>query len=60
MQSPNNILARYQLPLFFLLSYLLSWWSAPLVDGQIIPHGPALALVWKGQFNHRPQQWTSG
>lgn len=38
-------LAKYQLPLFFLLTYLLSWWSAPLQNGQIIPHGPMLAAI---------------
>lgn len=34
-----------ELPLFFLLAYLLSWWSAPFVGGGLIPHGPALAAV---------------
>ena len=39
-QSP---FAQYELPLFLLLTYALSWWSAPLMNGQIIPHGPAFA-----------------
>jgi hypothetical protein len=41
----EKILNRYELPLFFLLTYLLSWWSAPFANGQIIPYGPALAAV---------------
>ena len=35
----------YQLALFFLLSYLLSWWSAPLMNGAIIPYGPMFAAL---------------
>lgn len=38
-------LSKYELPLFLLLAYTLSWWSAPLMNGQILPHGPALAAV---------------
>lgn len=38
-------LANYELPLFFLLTYLLSWWAAPLANGQLIPHGPTLAAI---------------
>jgi hypothetical protein len=41
----ENIFAKYQLPLFLVLNYLLSWWSAPFMDGQLIPHGPALAAL---------------
>jgi len=36
---------KYQLPLFFLLTYLLSWWSVPFANGGLIPHGPAFAAV---------------
>jgi hypothetical protein len=36
---------KYELPAFFLLTYLLSWWSAPFTNGQIIPYGPALAAL---------------
>ena len=36
---------KYELPAFFLLAYLLSWWSIPLAGGGIIPHGPALTAV---------------
>lgn len=36
---------KYELLLFFLLAYLLSWWSIPFANGGLIPHGPALAAV---------------
>lgn len=42
---PQNVFAKYELPLFLVLTYALSWWSAPLMNGQIIPHGPALAAI---------------
>lgn len=38
-------LRRRELPFFFLLAYLLSWWSAPLAQGGLLPHGPALAAI---------------
>lgn len=41
----KQFLNRYELVFFFLLTYLLSWWSAPLAQGALIPHGPALAAV---------------
>lgn len=37
--------SKYEVPLFLLLTYLLSWWSAPFTGGSIIPHGPALAAL---------------
>jgi hypothetical protein len=43
--KPQNFFARYELPLFLLLTYALSWWSAPLMGGPIIPHGPFLAAI---------------
>lgn len=43
--KPQNSFAKYELPLFLLLTYTLSWWSAPLMNGQIIPHGPAFAAL---------------
>jgi membrane protease YdiL (CAAX protease family) len=36
---------KYELPLFLLLTYLLSWLSAPLMNGQLLPHGPAFAAL---------------
>ena len=44
-KKPEGFLIKYQLPLFFVLTYLLSWWSAPLMNGQIIPYGPSLAAL---------------
>lgn len=44
----NPILAfikRYPFAVFVVLTYLLSWWSAPFANGQIIPYGPAVAAV---------------
>lgn len=41
----QTFLQKYELPLFFALAYLLSWWSAPFAAGGIIPHGPAFAAV---------------
>jgi membrane protease YdiL (CAAX protease family) len=43
--KPQNFFAKYELPLFLLLTYALSWWSAPLMNGQLIPHGPAIAAL---------------
>lgn len=44
MQS-QSFLQKYELPLFLLLTYILSWWSVPFAEGRIIPHGPALAAL---------------
>ena len=41
----KNFLSRYEMVIFFLLTYLLSWWSVPLMNGAIIPHGPVIAAV---------------
>jgi membrane protease YdiL (CAAX protease family) len=43
--QPQNFFQKYELPLFLLLTYTLSWWSAPFANGGIIPHGPAFAAV---------------
>jgi membrane protease YdiL (CAAX protease family) len=43
MNKIKQIFTNYQLPMFFLLTYLLSWWTAPLLQGGIFPYGPALA-----------------
>jgi uncharacterized protein len=41
----QNFLKRYEMVFFFLLTYLLSWWSAPLMNGALIPQGPMLAAI---------------
>lgn len=45
MNSKQTFFQTYELPLFFLLAYLLSWWSVPFANGGLIPHGPTLAAV---------------
>ena len=38
-------LKRYEMVFFFLLTYVLSWWSVPLMDGALIPQGPMFAAI---------------
>lgn len=45
MKQSMKRFAHYSLFLFFLLSYLLSWWSVPVMDGALFPYGPTLAAV---------------
>lgn len=44
MQS-QNFIRKFELPLFLMLTYILSWWSAPFASGGIIPQGPLFAAV---------------
>ncbi len=44
MNLLRPLFTKHQVALFFLLSYLLSWWSLPLLRG-LLPHGVALAAV---------------
>lgn len=41
----KQFLNRYEMVFFFLLTYLLSWWSVPLMNGALIPQGPAFAAI---------------
>src|SRR3712207_2459137 len=41
----KQMVTQHLLTMFFGLTYILSWCSAPLTGGQIIPHGPAIAAV---------------
>jgi len=41
----KQILNRYELVFFFLLTYALSWWSVPLMNGAIIPQGPMFTAM---------------
>lgn len=41
----QNFFRKHEFALFLVLTYTLSWWSAPFAIGGIIPHGPALAAV---------------
>lgn len=45
MNKAKNYFTKYQLPIFFLLSYLLSWWTVPFMNGMIFPYGPMLAAL---------------
>jgi hypothetical protein len=45
MNTILSFIKRYSFVTFVVLSYLLSWWSAPFTNGQIIPYGPAVAAV---------------
>ena len=45
MKKTEGFVARYQLPIFFFLTYLLSWWSVPFANGGLLPHGPAFAAL---------------
>ena len=45
MKTLRNIITQYPLASFFILAYALSWWSAPITGGQILPHGPAIAAL---------------
>lgn len=44
MSPSPSLFARRQVLLFFLCSYLLSWWSLPPLRG-LLPHGVTLAAV---------------
>jgi len=45
MNTILSFIKRHSFVTFVVLSYLLSWWSAPFTNGQIIPYGPAVAAV---------------
>ena len=45
MNTILSFIKRHPIVSFFSLTYLLSWWSAPVANGQIMPQGPAVAAV---------------
>jgi len=45
LKQKSNLFTRYPLVMFFLLTYLLSWWSVPVMGGALFPYGPALAAL---------------
>ena len=45
MNRSQQFFTKYRFPLFFLLSYLLSWWALPVTRQGMLPHGPAIAAV---------------
>lgn len=45
MKPTRKLFLQYPLALFFALSYLLSWWPVPFMDGSLFPYGPMLAAI---------------
>jgi hypothetical protein len=45
VKKPARLIARFEIPLFILLTYFISWWTAPFSGGQILPYGPTIAAV---------------
>ena len=45
MNRSQQFFTTYRFPLFFLLSYLLSWWALPATRQGMLPQGPAFAAV---------------
>ena len=72
MDAKQIFFQKYELPLFFLLAYALSWLSVPFANGGLLPHGPTIAAViiialtagrmglrdyWKRLTNFRAGWW---
>ncbi|HET6845881.1 MAG TPA: CPBP family intramembrane glutamic endopeptidase [Anaerolineales bacterium] len=45
MNRSQQFFTKYRFPLFFLLSYLLSWWLLPATRQGMLPHGVAFAAM---------------
>jgi hypothetical protein len=45
MNRSQQFFTKYRFPLFFLLSYLLSWWLITVMPKTILSQGPAFAAV---------------
>ncbi|HEY5982408.1 MAG TPA: CPBP family intramembrane glutamic endopeptidase [Anaerolineales bacterium] len=45
MNSSQDFFVKYRFPLFFLLSYLLSWWAIPVTRQGQLPQGVAFAAL---------------
>lgn len=45
LSKTTNVFTKHPTSLFIILTYLLSWWSAPLMNGQIVPYGPTFAAL---------------
>ena len=41
----KSFFQKYELPLFFLLTYALSWMSVPVANGVMLPQGPTVAAI---------------
>jgi uncharacterized protein len=57
----RQAIVRHPLTTFFVLTYLLSWVSAPFTDGALLPHGPAIAaIIVMGITHDRPGSFWAG
>jgi hypothetical protein len=45
MNQSRQFFTKYRFVLFFLLSYLLSWWALPATRQGMLPQGPAFAAM---------------
>src|SRR5512143_688489 len=45
MNRSQQFFTKYRFPLFFLLSYLLSWWLMTVMPKTILSQGPAFAAI---------------
>jgi len=45
MNTKQTFSQKFELPVFFLLAFVLSWMSVPFVNGGLLPHGPTLAAI---------------
>lgn len=45
MDTKQTFSQKYELPLFFLLAYTLSWMSVPFANGGLFPQGPTMAAI---------------
>jgi membrane protease YdiL (CAAX protease family) len=45
MNRSRQFFTKYRFPVFFLLSYLLSWWLLPVSRQGMLPYGPTFAAV---------------
>ena len=45
MNTILSFIKRHSFAAFVVITYLLSWWSAPFANGQIMPQGPAVAAA---------------
>ena len=66
----KKFLQRYEIVFFFLLTYLLSWWAVPVMNGALIPQGPMFAAMivvsltmgrsgWR-EYGKRLTNWRAG
>jgi len=63
----QTFIQKYELPLFLILTYILSWWTAPFLKGGLFPYGPAIAVMivlglsagrrGLGEWWHRVVRW---